>query len=394
MTAVVTDIRYRMTLALARDLSEHGIRVVGCYSGTLPFIAKSKAIAHSVQIPDNYDRPEEYIQTLYRICQQIYNDEGDKPVLLPVSTRDMELLSAASVREMLGPVCKIAISDEATLDYANNKLRVMELCESLGISVPKTEHPKSAQDFYSYRYPLIVKPVCGEKQGLKAGERYIVTQTAEEAIKAYEHFVGLCGETVVQSYISGEIIAHTVVVQDGKIITGVVEGTKRTRFLDGGHPTLTYTCSDECCIEVSKVLARTLNLTGLFMFQYIRDSFGTLYMMEINCRMCGSYPVCRACRSSISYDWFAISAGNSPLSERGQLGVYHYFLPSEILFALEMLEKGKPLKAVHDLLVLLPRRNREGLFELSDLRASLAYLGHYVQEVCKGHRGSSVRSGS
>lgn len=394
MIAVITDIRYRMTLALARDLHEHSIRVVGCYSGIPPFTAKSKAIERSIQVPNNYDHPDEYVHALHQVCHQVFIDTGEKPILLPVSTRDMELLSAANARAMLASVCKIAISDEATLDYANNKLRVMELCESLDIPVPKTEHPTSAADFYSYRYPLIVKPVCGEKQGLKAGERYIVTQTAEEAIKAWEHFVGLCGETVVQSYITGEVIAHTVVIQDGKIITGVVEGTRRTRFLDGGHPTLTYTCSDECCIETSNVLAKTLNLTGLFMFQYIRSSSGTLYMMEINCRMCGSYPVCRASRSSISYDWFAVSAGISPLSNHGRLGVYHYFFPSEVLFAVEMLEKGKPLKAIHDLLVLLPPRNKEGLFELSDLRASLAYIGYYIREACKGSRGSSVRSSS
>ena len=33
MTAIITDVKYRMALSLIRDLSDHGIEVIACHSG-------------------------------------------------------------------------------------------------------------------------------------------------------------------------------------------------------------------------------------------------------------------------------------------------------------------------------------------------------------------------
>ncbi len=393
MTAVVTSVHYRMTLALMHDLSDKGVRVVACYSGeTVPFTVLSHAVNKRVQVPDNKSNPDAYVDTLYCVCEEIYRSEGEKPALMPVSTKDMELLSPQAVQDRFSEVCNMAMTSYDTLDFANNKLRIMELCERLGIDIPKTEHPSCREDFSGYSYPLIVKPVCGEKQGLRAGERYIVVNNPDEAVSAWEHFKTLCGETVVQSYLTGEVVAHTVVVRKGQILTGVTEGTIRTRFPNGGHPSYTYTMSDDICISTSRKLARELNLTGLFMFQYIRTKDGKLYMMEINCRVAGSYSVCRKAESSISYDWFAVSSGREPLCNNGKLGVYQYFFPSEVAYALEDVKAGNMKRALSELVTPFSPKSRDGLFELSDLRASIHYVTHYITERAHGYKGDSVPS--
>ena len=174
MTAVVTDANYRMTLSLLRDLFDRDIRVVACYAGdTLPFPAKSKAVAQAVRLPDGRAEPDAFLNALYETCAQLCQEEGEKPALIPVGTKTIELLCPEAVRERFSAVCGLTLASEESLETANNKAKLMALCEKLGIASPKTEHPCSRADFETYTYPLIVKPVCGEKQGLKAAERIL-----------------------------------------------------------------------------------------------------------------------------------------------------------------------------------------------------------------------------
>ena len=111
MYAVVTDANYRMTLALERDLADRGIEVTTCYSSEQPpFPAWSRAVKHRVRVPDPRTKPAEYVQALYDVCAAITEEKREKPALLPVGTRTLELLSPAAVRERFDPVCGLAIS--------------------------------------------------------------------------------------------------------------------------------------------------------------------------------------------------------------------------------------------------------------------------------------------
>lgn len=393
MVAVITSANYRMTMALMRDLADNGITIIACYYGNSePFTVKSKSVSKAVQVPDSKQNEQGFIEAVYGVCKSAYEVSKDKPVLLPISTKDLEILSLPEVHDRFSRVCHMGISSQEKLDFANNKLKVAELCETIGMSVPKTEHPTSRDDFEGYKYPLIIRPVCGEKQGLRAGERFIVAENSEDAIKAWEYYSHLCGETVIQSYLRGDIVQHTVILKDGVVTTVVTEGSVRTRFRDGGHPTITFTMLQNDGLDLTRKLAKQLGLTGLFMFQYMRTSSGEMYIMEINCRMCGSYPVCRKSHSSMSYDWFAVSCGREPKRIGARKEIWHYFLPSEVFYALEKVQEGHVLEAFSNLCEVLGLRHREGLFEWSDFSASCRYLASYVREYRRGNRGSSRRA--
>ena len=121
MTAVVTDANYRMTLSLMRDLSVRHIPVVACYTGEhLPFPAKSKAVSQAVHLPDGRTEPDAFLNALYETCAQLCREEGEKPALIPVGTKTIELLCPETVRKRFSAVCGLPLASEESLETANN----------------------------------------------------------------------------------------------------------------------------------------------------------------------------------------------------------------------------------------------------------------------------------
>lgn len=380
MTAVVTDANYRMTLSLMRDLADKHIHVVACYTGdSLPFPVKSKAVHRAVRVPDGRTDPHGFVDALYETCAQICRDEGEKPALIPVGTRTIELLCPDDVRERFSSVCGLALAGEESLEIANNKAKLMALCEKMGIDSPKTVHPAKREDFEGYEYPLIVKPVCGEKQGLTAGERYMIAHDPKTAADAWEHFSNLCGETVVQAYLRGKECGFSAITKDGEILTTTSETAIRMLPISGGPGTFYYTGTGEVYRPIAEKMVKELNFSGIIMFQFILTDEGKPYLMEINPRVWGYYPIVREARSSFTYDWFAVSLGLEPLRENAKAGVYQYFLPSDAGRAVQLLKRGKVLEAVKHIGTWLRPRNHEAIFEWSDWKASLGYLSYYLK---------------
>lgn len=380
MTAVVTDANYRMTLSLMRDLADRHIRVFACYAGDEPpFPVKSKAVHKAVRLPDGRTDPDAFISALYETCERICREEGEKPALIPVGTRTIELLCPEAVRERFSAVCGLALASEESLEIANNKANLMALCERLGIASPKTEHPTRREDFEKYAYPLIVKPVCGEKQGLKAGDRYVIAHDPKTAADAWERFGELCGETVVQAYLRGKECGFSAITKDGEILTTTSETAVRMLPISGGPGTFYYTGTGDGYRPIAEKLVRELNFSGIIMFQFILTDDGKPHLMEINPRVWGYYPIVREAKSSFTYDWFAVSMGLPPLRENAKPDVYQYFLPSDAWRALQVLRTGKVLEAVRHVGTWLRPRNHEAIFEWSDLRASLGYLSYYLK---------------
>ena len=380
MTAVVTDANYRMTLPLLRDLADRHIRVVACYVGEhLPFPAKSKSVSKAVRLPDGKTEPDAFLDALYETCARVCQEEGKKPALIPTGTKSIELLCPESVRKRFSAVCGLTLASEESLEIANNKAKLMALCEELGIASPKTEHPSCREDFEGYSYPLIVKPVCGEKQGLKAGERYVIAHDPKTAADAWVHFGEICGETVVQAYLRGKECGFSAITKEGKIVTTTSETAIRMLPISGGPGTFYYTGTGDIYRPIAEKLVRELNFSGIIMFQIILTDDGTPYLMEINPRVWGYYPIVREAKSSFTYDWFAVSMGLQPLRENAKPGVYQYFLPSDAYRALQILKRGKVLEAVRHIGTWLRPRNHEAIFEWSDLSASLGYLSYYLK---------------
>ena len=80
MTAVITDVHYRMAPALIRDLARAGVRVVCCERANVPgpLGFRSKYCAQAVTLP-----AEGWREALYALCaeQARREGEGDRSLL-------------------------------------------------------------------------------------------------------------------------------------------------------------------------------------------------------------------------------------------------------------------------------------------------------------------------
>ena len=168
-TVVITDGKYRSSIAAVRALGRAGYRVIVTQTRSdcaqeppvfaSRFAAETRWIAGSAA-------DEDYPERLRALLQ-----EYDRPVLLCVGAASLN--AVARQRARLAEVCDFLIAPPEVLDALNDKEIVHARCEALGIPVPRQYGPGEAPA----EYPVVVKPHCGEKFALKAKDRYRVAQT-------------------------------------------------------------------------------------------------------------------------------------------------------------------------------------------------------------------------
>ena len=380
MTAIVTDVHYRMSLALIRDLAQAGVKVICCERADVPAPLgfASKYAARSVTLP-----AEGYLEALYALCAKTLEEEGESPALLPVGASTLALLSEN--RGKFDPVCGLLIPTVEQLDAFNSKASVAALGEELGVPVPRqfvTEEGESLPDFFA-RLPLpcVVKPLCGEKFGLSAAQRYVIVTAAPQGAAAYEKFRSITREApLVQEYLPGGALGCSVLAREGEVLAALCHRRLREYPVSGGP--------SACCERVSRPdledyaarMVKKTGYSGLAMFEFKEDAQGKPRLLEVNPRVWGTFPLTRVSRSGIPLLWCAASwnAGNPgrevplpqcPEPESRKMN----FFPSDLISGLGYLKRGKPGKAFGALVDWLNPAVRDGLWEWGDPKPGLMY---------------------
>jgi len=387
MVAIVTDVHYRMSLALIRDLAQSGVEVITCErercrsSRSSPALgALSRHTSRHVWLPDG----DGYLGGLLDLCREIGLGRSCRPALLPVGAATLALASVN--RTLFDEVCGLCIPTVGQLELMNSKERVAELAASLEIPVPEGFARREEEDVEAFvrRLPLpcVVKPVCGERLGLTAADRYVIARTAEAAQAAYERFSRLAGEPpVVQAYLSGGALGCSVLAWDGRVLSAICHRRLREYPVSGG-PSSCCVSEDrpELCAYAARMAART-RYTGLAMFEFKEDAAGAPRLLEVNPRVWGTFPLTRASGSGIPLLWCALAwnQGNpdnpAPLPEvRPPRRKKMIFAASDLMAAAGYARRGRPGKALEALADLLNPTVPDGLFEWGDILPGLAYF--------------------
>ena len=373
MTAIVTDVHYRMSLSIIRDLSCAGVKVITCEkaeysSGNMPLGFFSKHSSGSHVLSD-----ENYAEELYALCAEVSDANGEKPVLITVGADTLARVSAE--KERFCSVAGVLTPRKETLDNFNNKVYAAKLAMECGVPVPETYSAENAH------FPCVVKPAFGEKLGLSAHERYKIVCTAEELSNAAAHFKKITGEApIIQKYLTGGALGCSVVAQDGKILNHLCHRRIREYPVSGGP--------SSCCIaikgsellpHVEKMVAAS-GFSGASMFEFKEDADGIAHLLEINPRVWGSYPLSRAAKSGISVSWFdaAFEAANGKktnLEARSpKIGKKMNFALSDAMAAIGYIRKGRVLKGLGAFADILNPAVKDGVFEWGDFLPGIKYL--------------------
>jgi len=376
MTAIVTDVKYRMALSLIRDLADAGIAVIACHSGEgHPYAFDSKGVIRTAILPDATDDPDGFLHRLADLCRSC----PEIPVVLPVGAKTLGLLASEKGRAALDGLCKTCLPTMEALDLANDKARLAALAREIGVPVPEEYTIHSDADFAALPYPVVLKPTCGEKQGLSAEQRYVIARDAVQAADAYARFTFDDQPPVIQQYISGGGVGYSVLAKNGEIVGAICHRRIREYPLSGGPSTCCAVIDGSFVAGYAEKLVRALGFTGLAMIEFKLDPDGNPYLLEINPRIWGTFPLTRASKSSIGYDWYALAADAAPRKKAPRIGTRMYYLLSDGRRAVSVLKKGRFGEVLSSMADWLLPRAKEGIFEWKDFKASKNYLFSYLR---------------
>lgn len=385
MVAIVTDVHYRMSLALIRDLAQAGVEVITCEqdrcrdSRTSPALgALSRYVSRHVWLPGGTDG----LEALLSLCRETGLGRDCRPALLPAGAATLALI--AENRERFEPLCGLCVPTAEQLDLLNSKPRLAALAARLGVPLPESMAPGEDLDRFLDRQglPCVIKPACGEKLGLTAAARYAVASTREEARAAWERFSRLAGEPpVVQGYLPGRALGCSVLARSGQVMAAICHQRVREYPVSGGPSSCCQCVEREDIRAYAARLTAETDLTGLAMFEFKEDRDGAPRLLECNPRVWGTFPLTRVSGSGIPLLWCALAwnAGNpdnpAPLPAltppRGRRMI---FAASDLMAAAGYARRGSPGRALGALGDFLNPWVRDGLFEWGDMLPALAYF--------------------
>lgn len=385
MVAIVTDVHYRMSLALIRDLAQAGVEVITCEqdrcrdSRTSPALgALSRYVSRHVWLPGGTDG----LEALLSLCRETGLGRDCRPALLPAGAATLALI--AENRERFEPLCGLCVPTAEQLDLLNSKPRLAGLAARLGVPLPESMAPGEDLDRFLDRQglPCVIKPACGEKLGLTAAARYAVASTREEARAAWERFSRLAGEPpVVQGYLPGRALGCSVLARSGQVMAAICHQRVREYPVSGGPSSCCQCVEREDIRAYAARLTAETDLTGLAMFEFKEDRDGAPRLLECNPRVWGTFPLTRVSGSGIPLLWCALAwnAGNpdnpAPLPAltppRGRRMI---FAASDLMAAAGYARRGSPGRALGALGDFLNPWVRDGLFEWGDMLPALAYF--------------------
>lgn len=372
MIVFVTDIQYKMSLSLLQDLVAEGMEVHACHSNAsmaaLGFGIRGLAERHS--LPDAQKDSKGYLDALFALLLDCKSKLGEKPVLLPVGAVTLALLVEQEARERFAPVCHFLLPTSEELDLLNSKEKMADIALELGVPVPQACTADS-EDF-----PLVVKPSCGEKLGLKAWERYVIAKNPSELQQAVQKYQDLSGEMpLIQQCISGEGYGCSVLAVGGNVKQMITHRRLREYPIGGGPSSACISVSEPKLEEYTKTLVKKLNFSGIAMFEYKGCDSQGFYFLEVNPRVWGSYPLTRISGSSFSVDWAKASV--QPDKIKGippVVGKKMQYLPSDTMAFLSYSKAGRWGEAFAALGDLLNPFVPDGAISWAQPQSSAGYL--------------------
>ena len=359
---IITDGRYRSSIAAARELGRAGYEVIVTEArADLDFdppvfsskFARGVWIEGSVKDSDYPDRLEALLR------------DYDRPILLPVGAATLRAVSEQKAR--FSQFADFLIADPAVLDGLNDKDRVHEAAEALGLPVPKQY--SGAPD----RYPVVVKPHCGEAYGLTAKDRYAVAKDEKELTRALERFRPYDPAPIVQEKVEGDGEGVSVLLAgDGRLVRAICHRRLREYPMSGGPSTCCVTEYDEQKIDAAVRLLHHFGFTGLAMVEFKGGR-----ILEVNPRIWGTFPLTVFAGAGFCESYAREAAGERvPYAPKNyETGKKMRFFINDLAAGADLLRHGKLGAGISGLLDAF--RVPEGLKDPEDMPAYRKYIKSY-----------------
>ena len=350
-----------MSIAAVRALSRAGYHVVVTQTRkdvqAAPPVSVSKHCAEFRWI-DGHVTDTEYKKRLISVLR-----DYEKPILFCVGAVTLNLVAAQ--RKEFSNVADFLVASQSVLDQLNDKEIVHERAEKLGIPVPKQYTDNQPDNF-----PVVIKPHCGEKFGLKAADRYAVAHNTEEYHAIMTKMRQYDSQPLVQQKIEGVGAGVSLLLdKEGNLICALCHRRIREYPITGGPSTCCESFYDETMIQQAYQLLYSFGFVGFGMVEFKGHC-----VLEVNPRIWGSFPMTEATESPFVAQYARAASGEAvPYTPKDYtIGVRMRFFLNDTVAILHYLKSGQvgaALRGIGDCFTA-----KEALHSRGDNRVFRTYL--------------------
>ena len=390
MTAIVTDVRYRMSLPVIRSLGRQGVKVICAERDVCKTKAAlgfySKYSSKNVRLSDAAENREGFIADIRELCASF----DERPVIIPVGIAT--LLEMCREKETVSAFCDVALPPIESIELANDKARLVPFAESVGVPVPQTTFIREGESVSELseriKYPTVIKLARGEMLGLSPEERYAIVRTKEEFMEKYPSFAAHGEEVLIQQYITGDGYGVSAVFgKNGEPLEVFCHRRIREYPSSGGPSSFCESADEPELAEYAVNLLRALSWEGVAMVEFKGNPRDGFYLMEINPRLWGSSGLAPNSGCNIPYAIFRAARGEEgakfeKFAPAYKVGHKMRFLLQDLLTFPSYLKKSEnKLKfLISFILGLLNPKISDGVLDIRDIKSSARYLAQALKK--------------
>ena len=249
-----------------------------------------RSFSFSLPLPDNVQLlppvslvGEDKYEAIDKAVQQFVPD-----VVMPVE--ESTLLHIWTTKPSWLPLLQPVI-DLQWLDCYRSRHRMLSFAKQLGLSVPQTVFPASCEplDVESVVAELGL-PVVVKGSGGASGEQVRIVASLQAAIEAVSELQSDTGSLpALQKFIDGAPIQAGGLFNQGRALLFMVGEKTRTLPAGTGPAIELLSCEAPGVIESCTTILSALGYSGIAGLDFIKDSHGNFYFLEVNPRVWGSY---------------------------------------------------------------------------------------------------------
>lgn len=337
---IITDIKYRMTLAAIWSLGDHGVPIHAvAYESTpenarLGFFSKFISYRHVISF-------DELIPSLEKIAKDIVNRTGEKPVLIVPMTKTEEMVIAHS--ERLRQSMDFLLPSANQLLQANSTYHLLQVARKIGVDVPVTTWQSENQTIEEVTemlsFPAVIKYRHAERLSLKPKARYQVVRNDAQCILCYAEMSKLQESPLIQEYVEGDGYGVSAVCDTmGNAVSIFCHKRLREYPVSGGPSTYCKSVWVQPMVDQAVALLKALNWSGFAMVEF-KGTPENFRLMEINPRFWGSMALSYYAGSDMVMAYYGLFSKDEKAHDPSQKSVHkwhdQYRLDTKMRFFLQ-----------------------------------------------------------
>jgi predicted ATP-grasp superfamily ATP-dependent carboligase len=298
------------SLAAARGLRAAGYRVHAAVARPDTFVARSRAVAAVVRVPDAKDEPAAFVEAAAAEARRV-----GAAAVLPATEGTLRSLTG---REDAFD-CAVGTGPAGALDRATDEELLARLAAEAGLDVPETVDARTA---VPASFPAMLKPAASVSPAADGTlrSREAVRVDGEAALERALAALPDDERWLLQPYVQGTLAAICGVVWEGRLVCASHQVSPRIWPPGRGISSFAVTVPRDAEREaaVARLLA-AVGWSGVFGLQFIlaRDR---AYAIDLNPRIYGSLGLAIAAGQNLPAIWVDLLLGREPRVDGYRVG--------------------------------------------------------------------------